>query len=180
MENKEQEVLFNKTCDTMHECEPVAFFKERIEYLEALVRKYKFDYLTGLMGKQDFLDKFDGLFEEYKFADEDFILVLVDINNLHNINRQKGYYAGDQVIKSISEQLKSFYQFHQLFRISGDEFAILIRSYHCTQDELKSTLDKIDGITYEMDDAAGYTSPKHMFKMVDAKLSQKKTSEKRI
>lgn len=43
-------------------------YKDRLTYLEELVRKYKFDYLTGLMGKRDFMDKSNILFEEFRFA----------------------------------------------------------------------------------------------------------------
>lgn len=169
-------------CNSENICDTVSHYKERITYLESLVRKYKFDYLTGLMGKRDFIEKFDRVFEEYKFADEQFFLVLVDINNLHNINRMQGYYKGDMIIKDVGAVLLKKFQFHQIFRISGDEFALLIRCYHITEEELIKQLDDIDKITYYIQQTENFTSPKQMFKYTDKQLSEKKqkSDEKRV
>jgi diguanylate cyclase (GGDEF)-like protein len=174
--------VFSESCETLQSCEAVQHYKERLEYLESLVRKYKFDYLTGLMGKRDFMEKFDTKFEEYKFASESFYLVLIDINNLHNINRKEGYYVGDKVIKNVATRLLDLFEFHQVFRISGDEFVVLIRSYHLDESKLISDLDTIPNITYYCQKSTDFVSPKHMFKYVDRQLTDKKSkfSEKRL
>lgn len=163
-----------------HDCGLVSFYRDRVEYLEQMVRKYKFDVLTGLMGKQDYLHRIENLFEDYKFSNTPFFFGLCDINNLHNINRKHGYHVGDGVIKRVATDLERFFQFHQIYRISGDEFAVLIRSYHITLDEIERKLHTIDDITNVVESSAGYESPRHMFKALDSKLTEKKKSEKRI
>ena len=168
--------VLDTSCDKASACEPVGYYVERIAYLEALVKKYKFDYLTGLMGKQDFTDKFDRVFEEYQFADVGFYMAIIDIDGLHNVNRKQGYHAGDKLIKSVSNQLKDLFAFHQIYRISGDEFIAISRTSTMTEAQFREKLETLDNATYHADCADGYTSPKHMFKAVDKLLSEKKAS----
>lgn len=170
-------------CDCRDDYQEEAYYKDRIEYLELLVKKYKFDSLTGLMGKLDCMETSIRLFEEYKFSGMPFYFALIDINGLHNINRTQGYFAGDKVIRDIATGLLKQFQLHQVYRISGDEFVVLIRSYHYSKKEIESKLGSIPGITFVVDECInGYITPKQMFKKLDVKLCEKKclSSEKRI
>lgn len=139
----------------IHSCELVAFYRERVEYLESLVRKYKFDFLTGLMGKRDYTNRIDNLFEDYKFTNAEFFFALIDINDLHNVNRKNGYHEGDNLIKSVATKLETFFQFHNIFRIGGDEFAILIRGHSTTVDEIFKNLETIESITFVVESSKG-------------------------
>lgn len=180
-DNSELTDIFDTDCEEVKTCEHIGYYVERVAYLENLVKQYKFDMLTGLMMKRDFQDAFNRLFEEYQFADSEFAMCLLDINGLHNINRIKGYAAGDALIKDVAVQLRREFAIHQVFRISGDEFAVLLRK---SVSDLKSFKDKIahvNNIEYVIESCNGYTSPKHMFKMMDKKLSvikSKKTQER--
>lgn len=103
---------------------------DRIKYLRDDVRKYKYDFLTNLKMRKDFDDELRGLFERYEFEGKPFCLVIVDINKLHDINREQGYGAGDKLIKSVADCLAdklSTCGGAELYRIGGDEFAILIK-----------------------------------------------------
>lgn len=168
------------SCDDSNECTLVQFYKQRTEYLEDLVRKYKFDYLTGLMGKLDYEDKIGKLFEEYKLADQKFFFVMIDIDDLHNMNRMYGYHYGDEVIKRTAKKIREYFEFHQVYRISGDEFIILVRSYHITREEIEADLDNVDDITYVIETVGGFTCQKHLFKCADKKLTLKKKEKKRV
>ncbi len=184
MTNKKKEIDNKATdkmpCNDLSHCELGQFYKERTEYLEDLVKKYKFDFLTGLMGKLDYTEKVNMMFEEYRFAEQDFIFVLIDIDNLHNLNRIEGYHYGDRMIQDLSSSLLSHFEFHQVYRVSGDEFAVLIRNYQMTEADIATKLDGIKGITYVIDSAKGYTNPKHMFKAADKKLTEKKVKVDRV
>lgn len=92
-----------------------------IQQLKGEVERYKFDHLTGLMGRIDFEEEFNSLFN----TGEDFIFSILDINNLHTINRKSGYAAGDSLIKRVSKFLKHLYPSSYIYRIGGDEFAIV-------------------------------------------------------
>jgi diguanylate cyclase (GGDEF)-like protein len=165
-------------CDTAHTCSTVGYYVERIAYLENLVKKYKFDHLTGLMMKADFEDKFDRVFEEYQFADMPFHMAIIDIDGLHNTNRQKGYHAGDQLIRNVAHQLQELFSFNQVYRISGDEFVAIARQSVISFEDFEKAVDKIENVTVYVDGSNGYTSPSHMFKAIDKKLADKKAKKK--
>lgn len=169
--------MFDTNCVTLHSCEHTGYYIERIAYLETLVKKYKFDALTGLMMKHDFTDAFDRLFEEYRFANLDFCMAIIDVNGLHNINRINGYAAGDKILKEVADALLEHFHFDQIFRISGDEFVVLIRRYVFDKTEFKDKLQKIPHVTFVAESSEGYTSPKHMFKSVDRKLALMKQNK---
>jgi len=88
--------------------------------LQKEVIKYKYDYLTGMKLRMDFEDELFDLFSENK----DFYLIMIDINGLHNINRDRGYHEGDLVIKKVSRIIKKYFPLLS-YRIGGDEFIIL-------------------------------------------------------
>lgn len=154
------------------------YMSERIEYLEKLVKKYKFDYLTGLMGKLDFNEKFYRLFEECMFSNINFTLVICDIDGLHNVNRTKGYAEGDVLIKKVADDLKEKFQFHQIYRISGDEFCVIVRESSESYDEVVNKISTIEDITFFAEKSKGFKNPIKMFKETDKKLSIKKKERK--
>lgn len=169
------------TCfNTSDTNELTSFYTDKIKYLESLVKKYKFDYLTNLMGKRDCIEKMDELFEEYMSTNQPYYFGLIDIDNLHNINRTHGYYVGDELIKEVAESLKSCFLFYQIYRISGDEFAVVVRSKELSLEHITKSLDKIKNITYYVAIANEYINPKQMFKCADAKITEKKKLRKRL
>jgi len=104
----------------------------KIEALEDEVRMYKYDELTGLRGRHDFNREFKALFE----SNNNFYLILADVNGLKKANTEGGYKAGDELLLHAVSQLKQCNPSgiaNMLFRYSGDEFVILFpfdREYH--------------------------------------------------
>ena len=162
------------------DCETIEQYKDRVTYLESLVMKYKFDYLTKLMMKQDFYEKFNRVFEEYKFANEPFTLVLADINDLHNTNRLYGMHKGDELIISVAKDLRQYFTFNQVFRISGDEFCILLRENIMPHDKVIEYMKKIKNIEFMALKSNGHANPFNMFKEVDNNLTKIKGTKKRL
>jgi len=102
-----------------------------IETLKNERDKYKFDHLTDMMGRIDFEEQYQIFFNDFIKGETDFVLGLIDINNLHRINRVGGYEAGYSLIKLVSDELKVVYSDSLLYRIGGDEFAILCKKIDC-------------------------------------------------
>jgi len=104
-----------------------------IAELKSKLDLYKHDPLTGLLMRRDF----DAKLREIWNSQENFFLCLVDVNGLHNVNREHGYDAGDRLIKRVAYDLVE--KFSGIpFRIGGDEFAII-----CLQDkkvEIETTI----------------------------------------
>jgi len=92
---------------------------EENKKLKALIELYKYDSLTNLLGIIDFNLALDNLTSETK------TLVMVDINGLHNVNRDQSYEAGNQLIISVANELKKVFKDDKIYRTQGDEFYII-------------------------------------------------------
>ena len=161
-----------------------------VDRLEKEVQKYKFDPVTGLKGRRDFNNRFGRLFRmtekqqgKEETADK-FVAVLIDVDNLHQINRQSGYQSGDDTLFRIGRELSLVCRRTQAiatpYRIGGDEFAITIRAMagkSWTQKQLEDALCSIEGITFvilEYDQS--FQSPQAMFNRLDRLLTNKKNA----
>ena len=173
--SKNSEIHLDTTCGQPEACGAIEFYAERVRNLEKLVKKYKFDTaMTGFMGKQDFNEKFDRVFEEHQFTDSDFTFVIADIDNLHNTNRLEGVDAGDALINSVANQMKQFFSIDQVYRVGGDEFCIIVRDTVKPFNLVVEHMESIDNITYVAERSNGYINPKQLLKNADTKLSKLK------
>ncbi len=50
--------------------------------------------------------------------------IYVDINGLHELNEQKGHYAGDIMLQYVADSLKEQFGHLHTYRIGGDEFVV--------------------------------------------------------
>ena len=101
-------------------CENNEPILRELNIYKAMTRRYKFDFLTGLKLRHDFVEE-----TTHKFKHQEFYLMMTDITGLHQVNREQGYKAGDAVIKSVSDELKSMKGVWEAYRIGGDEFMTL-------------------------------------------------------
>ena len=142
--------------------------KKRVEKLESQLREYKYDSLTGCLGKIDFDEEFSQKFNG------SCRLYLVDINGLHNTNREGGWEAGNAMIKQVAQNLQSCF-IEPVYRIGGDEFCILTEE---DVDEKLHHIDEklhhIDNIIWASESSNGWGSKNEMFKAADKKLISKK------
>jgi diguanylate cyclase (GGDEF)-like protein len=152
---------------------------DEVQYLKEEVKRYKYDFLTGFKLRKDFDNYLNTLFEQCTYEKKNFLLILIDIDNLHNINRLDGFDAGDKLIKDVSSNIESAFRDcigSEIFRIGGDEFGILLKEFQIS--ELEDKLNSINNITY------GYStcclphdnifSPSQLFKMTDQIVTNKK------
>ena len=51
---------------------------------------------------------------------------MIDVNWLKETNDQMGHSAGDELLKSVSNIICSIYKHSPVYRIGGDEFAVLL------------------------------------------------------
>jgi len=137
------------------------------EKLMQMVDYYRRDDLTGFLGRKDFEREFHEIFQKYKTKGKKFYLSLVDINGLHQVNREEGYFAGDNLIKKVASCL-SYNCNGDCFRIGGDELAVLSEvsnAENCKTHE--------DYVIVECDNSK-YSSSMEMFKDCDQKLIKAK------
>ncbi len=97
-----------------------------------------YDELTGLRNRRSFMEYSERL-SSIDFKSIAFIIS--DMNNLKAINDNISHMEGDKYLINISKILRRFGSKHQIFRLSGDEFAIIL----INQDE-RSVIEYINEV----------------------------------
>lgn len=94
--------------------------EQEVIHWKNMVKKYKFDVLTGLKQRRDFETE-----TMHKMTNQKFWLAMVDATGLHKINREKGYPAGDAFIRQVASDLQDACGVWEVYRLGGDEFIAL-------------------------------------------------------
>ena len=94
-----------------------------IDNAEKLTYIAEHDKLTGVYNRTGYDRIYRGLLLDKT------IFILIDLDNFKSINDNYGHSVGDKVIKTISAILSKFFPNDFVFRIGGDEFAVLIFDY---------------------------------------------------
>ena len=83
------------------------------------------DVLTGLNNRTSYHEAMETLDSKVQDA-HSAIIAMFDLNNLKNVNDMNGHEAGDVYITSCASFINSFFKdFATLYRIGGDEFALI-------------------------------------------------------
>ena len=136
--------------------------KLKLERAEELLNLYRHDSMTGLKMRRDFEARFTEFFE----SGIEFYLTIVDVNGLHNLNRDEDMDAGDRLIKSVASKFMNLSN-GIVYRIGGDEFAGLsLEEPSCPSDDPTFVCAWVSNKTFK--------SERSMFKSCDRKLIQGK------
>ncbi|WP_302760571.1 putative bifunctional diguanylate cyclase/phosphodiesterase [Christensenella hongkongensis] len=95
-----------------------------IIYLYLQNKQISIDHLTGLPNRHEFLKMLELKLEHHK--NDSFAIIVLSLKNFKLINDKFGQQNGDRFLQSVSTYLASILGGHQLYRFSGDEFAILL------------------------------------------------------
>jgi len=73
-------------------------------------------------------------------------VIFCDLNALKYVNDHHGHMAGDDLIMAFTERLRQHFDKENIYRISGDEFMVMIpnisaREYERKVDEFRDSLD---------------------------------------
>lgn len=151
--------------------------KEENLKLRSQIKKYKYDTMTGLLGRADFNEDFDNLWYEHENFGNNFILVIIDLNGLHAINRDHGFAAGDKFITDTADTIKALFGDAAAYRTSGDEFFLLKRGKDCT--DLQERLEGIPNAEwFGVESKEQFKSAADMFNYCDNKVIGKKEKNK--
>ena len=140
--------------------------EEELEACREAVKMYKYDFLTGLKGRRDF--DFD---LRHKFSmGIAFYVTYYDVNGLHSVNRNKGFDAGDALIRQVANDIQHQKIAHQTYRTSGDEFYAI-----CC---LEPTTD-VANATMVMANSGEYQTPDEMLAQLDKLMIESKSKLKK-
>lgn len=93
---------------------------EKINYLA------HYDQLTGLPNRKSFEDNLKKQLLIAKTLDQRLSIMYLNLDKFKNTNNTLGHHVGDELLLSISERLQiALGDEHQLYRMIGDEFAII-------------------------------------------------------
>lgn len=111
---------------------------------DALTHQATHDSLTGLPNRAFFENQLARALAELE-PDEKLAVLFIDGNRFKEVNDNHGHAAGDTVLITIAERLRSRLRKHDLVaRMGGDEFAILLTPLNNTNDVLPIADNIID------------------------------------
>ncbi|PSR32674.1 MAG: hypothetical protein C7B46_13005 [Sulfobacillus benefaciens] len=99
------------------------------------------DSLTGVLTRQAFWDRVNRDILTALPTNARWVLTVIDLEGLEEINDQLGHLAGDQVLAQVGRVFQEFMNAQYAFgRIGGDEFGLWFpyRSHHSIQHDLNS------------------------------------------
>ena len=128
-------------------------FKENEETQRLIRRQAEHDAMTDALNR----GSFEKLLHMYENGDTPYALILIDVDTFKTVNDMYGHAVGDEILKKVTGLLKkafrsidhdSFHEYGKVYRIGGDEFAIIM--VEMTSD-LKYTIEeKIKAVNEEL------------------------------
>ncbi len=101
--------------------------KELEDTKTKLERLALYDSLTGLGNRDRFLVQLEHLISAAMSSDNEVALLALDLDGFKSINDRLGHAAGDEVLRDCAARLRSVLrQSDHIYRIGGDEFAVLL------------------------------------------------------
>ena len=95
------------------------------------------DPLTGVYNRRVFEEKISGIEDSSKAG-----VIFCDLNGLKKVNDTYGHKAGDEMIFNFISLLKEHFDEKEFFRISGDEFVIVLENHEA--EEFGEKLSRLD------------------------------------
>ena len=111
--------------------------------LEKRLTEAKRDALTGVKNRHAYLDAeelIDAAIEEK--TQNDFAIVVLDINDLKMVNDTMGHPAGDQYLKEASAVICDIFKRSPVFRVGGDEFVVI--SQGADYDNIDELVERVE------------------------------------
>ena len=119
---------------------------ERSEQELGVIKEIAYrDALTGVKSKYAYTEEEPAIDEAMRDGSIGEIGVLVcDVNNLKYVNDTYGHSAGDEYIKAACKLVCNLYDHSPVFRIGGDEFAVILRGEdYAHRHEILAELNRI-------------------------------------
>lgn len=122
---------------------------EQEKNLHSAERMARLDELTGIKNKNAFAEFTRDINLKIKTGDGSYKLgvVMCDLNNLKQINDTRGHSFGDEAIQRTSRMICNIFKHSPVFRIGGDEFAVLLTD--SDYDQREKLLEMLRDESYE-------------------------------
>ena len=139
------------------------------------------DHLTQIPNRAAYTEHMQELGKTVSLKNETVALLLIDINRFKKINDTKGHAEGDKILKRCARALERVFvnKSCNVFRIGGDEFAVIIKDMDAVWLERK--IKELEQEEKEFTLSAGYAFAKNaeefvtLFERADSKLYECKS-----
>lgn len=102
---------------------------EALENIQEVTNHANRDYLTGLYNRRYFFDTMSEYMESLREHHEKFAVAMIDIDNFKSINDTYGHDAGDKIIVTLSEILRTATNHRDIVaRFGGEEFCLVLKN----------------------------------------------------
>ncbi len=155
---------------------------------DAVIKKSMTDSLTGLHNRQALLHKLEE-------KENENVLILMNLDRFSELNNYFGYDVGDKILIEFSLKLKMFFaKSKNIFRLSGDDYAVIIKLENSIKD-LKNTIHlfihnlvgkdnsyEVNGhtITLDVSFGAAYGKNKDIYQQAHTALKEAKLTRKKL
>lgn len=110
---------------------------------EQLLLKWKKDALTGITSREFFEHELKESVDQYLSSENQFSVIMLDLDNFKRINDIHGHHVGDEVLKEVASKLQSHFSSDDVVaRLGGDEYVVLMKKIQQVE-EVQSIADGI-------------------------------------
>ena len=99
--------------------------RQAMQFSELAVK----DALTGIRNKAGYDKEVEKLVKDFDMGNTKFGVAMVDLNDLKKINDGYGHDKGNVAIKKLCSIVCTVFEHSPVFRIGGDEFAVILKGY---------------------------------------------------
>ena len=131
-------------------------YKKLREYTNHINELAYRDSLTGLWNTTAYIEAVKTIEDKISDGYSDFAVIVADMNNLKITNDKYGHEAGNDIIVRTSEVIKNVFSGSEIYRIGGDEFAVILENgdYENREELLKKLDEKcaVEKVVTDSDD----------------------------
>lgn len=139
-------------------CYVIIRFNEQKKLMEDISNH---DYLTGLYNAR----KMYQILQDLQAQNQTFTLIYMDLNKFKSVNDQYGHLVGDELLKVVATRTQKIIQTDNVFRIGGDEFAMILLSdqdidtiSQALQQEISKPMELMKDVIYYPSISFGYAT----------------------
>jgi diguanylate cyclase (GGDEF)-like protein len=116
---------------------------DEIEAEQELERRARHDQLTGLLNRNEVLDRLDALGSDSRRAGTGTAVLFCDLDGFKAVNDTHGHAVGDLVLRTVADRVRGAVREDDLVaRIGGDEMLVVLQHLHGV-DEALAVADQI-------------------------------------
>jgi diguanylate cyclase (GGDEF)-like protein/PAS domain S-box-containing protein len=131
----------------------VRMIDAEVEAEQELERRARHDQLTGLLNRNEVLDRLDALGLDVRRAGTETAVLFCDLDSFKSVNDTFGHAVGDSVLRTVAHRVRDGVREDDLVaRIGGDELLVVLQHLHGVEpalavaDQIRRTVSQgIDG-----------------------------------